>query len=188
MFENWVGKILINGEQTEPGIDFSGVSGAVNITLLPVDYVPESEQPKTSDDEYIDDREYIITVKSYMTQLSTEDFAFMKNFNNDVPMPLLTMVGTKEKESPKMFYMKLHGDIIAETVDTCMCCGRPLENPVSRYFGMGPVCGKHNYVNPFDSQEELKAAVSDYKKKLNQITWEGWIPKSAIISERVKYA
>ena len=187
MFENWVGKILINGKQADPGIDLSGMSGKVDITLLPYGYV-EQDQSNTNQTEYSDDKEYVITVKSYMTQPSTDDFAFMRNFNKDVPMPLMTMVGTKEKESPKMFYMKLHGDIIAETVDTCMCCGRPLENPVSRYFGMGPICGKHNYVNPFDSQEELKKAVADYKKQLRQITWEGWIPKSAILEERVRNA
>lgn len=128
---------------------------------------------------------YKITVKKYMTQKATPEFDFMAKWNNDIPMPLRTMVGTVEKETRGMVYMKLHGDIYAEKICTCMKCGRPLTNPVSQFFGIGPECGGHNYVNPFNSEEELKEAVSAYKKQLINTTWEGWVIKSAILEQDV---
>ena len=187
MFDNWKGQILVNDKECSnlSSKALTELGGPVKIKLVPKGMTPIEPVLVA---ECSETTEYIITVKSYMTQKSTEDFAFMKNFNKDIPMPLMTMVGTKEKETPKMFYMKLHGDIIAKTVDTCMCCGRVLENPISRYFGMGPICGEHNYVSPFESEEELNAAVESYRAKLQQITWEGWIPKSAIVKEVVKDA
>ena len=124
-----------------------------------------------------------ITVKQYMTKPASADFDFMEKWNNNVPMPLRTMVGKKIKETRGMVYMELHGDITEERTMHCMKCGKVLTNPVSQYFGIGPECGGHNYVNPFNSEEELKAAVEKYRKTLNNITWEGWIIKSAIIEE-----
>lgn len=122
-----------------------------------------------------------ITVKTYMTQQASPGFDFMAKWNNNVPMPLRVMVGTVEKETRGMVYMKLHGDIVAEKITTCMKCGRQLTNPVSQYFGLGPECGGHNYVNPFNTEEELRAAISNYREELRNITWEGWVIKSAII-------
>ena len=108
----------------------------------------------------------------------------MKQWNNDNPMPLRTMIGTVEKETRGMVYMKLHADITEEKTQRCLCCGRPITNPVSQYFGMGPECGGHKYVNPFYSKEELEKAVQDYRENvLKNITWEGWIIKSAILEE-----
>lgn len=124
-----------------------------------------------------------ITVKKYMTQKATPEFDFMARWNNNVPMPLRTMVGTVERETKGMVYMKLHGDIYAERVTVCMKCGRVLTNPVSQFFGLGPECGGHNYVNPFDTEEELHAAVDTFRKQLQDITWEGWIIKSAITEQ-----
>ena len=46
-----------------------------------------------------------------------------------------------------------------------MKCGKAITNDVSKYFGMGPECGNHNYINPFGSVEELKSAVSNYKRE-----------------------
>lgn len=121
-----------------------------------------------------------IKVKSYMTKKATPEFDFMEKWNNNNPMPLRIMVGEKIKETPGMVYMKLHGDITSTQTQVCMKCGRPITNNVSKYFGMGPECGGHSYVNPFNSEEELKEAVEAYRRTLNQITWEGWIIKSAI--------
>lgn len=126
-----------------------------------------------------------ITVKKYMTQPATPEFDFMAKWNNNIPMPLRTMVGEVIKQTRGMVYMKLHGDIVAEKVTTCMKCGRPLTNPVSQYFGLGPECGGHNYVNPFNTEEELRAAVGAYRKELQSITWEGWIIKSAILEDEL---
>ena len=125
-----------------------------------------------------------ITVRQYMTRKATPEFTFMKDWNSDNPMPLRTMIGTVEKETRGMVYMKLHGDITEEKTLHCLKCGRPITNPVSQYFGMGPECGCHNYINPFYSKEELEDAVKSYRETvLNKMTWEGWIIKSAILSE-----
>lgn len=126
-----------------------------------------------------------ITVKQYMTKQATPDFDFMKQCNNDVPMPYRIMIGTVEKETRGMVYMKLHADITEEKTLHCLKCGRTITNPVSQYFGVGPECGGHRYINPFYSEEELKQAVSEYRKQLRNITWEGWIIKSAILSDEV---
>ena len=118
-----------------------------------------------------------------MTRKATPDFDFMKEFNQNVPMPFRTMIGTIEKETRGMVYMNLHADITEERTLRCLRCGRPITNPVSQYFGLGPECGGHNYVNPFYSNEELQQAVSQYREKLRNTTWSGWIIKSAILSD-----
>ena len=119
-----------------------------------------------------------------MTKKSTPDFNFMQKWNNDIPMPLKTMVGTIEKETNGMVYMKLHGDLYQKVTTRCLKCGKPITNHVSQYFGMGPECGNHNYVNPFNTEAELKEAVEKYRiEVLQNIKWEGWIPKSAILTK-----
>ena len=116
-----------------------------------------------------------------MTKKSNKNFDFMKKWNNNQAMPLLVMVGEILKETKNMYYMSLYGDITEKTADACMKCGATITNPVSRYFGMGPYCGHHNYENPFADEETLLIAVNVYRKEyLNKITWQGWIPKSAI--------
>ena len=127
-------------------------------------------------------KEFKIEVKAWMLKKSTADFTFMADVNNDIPMPLLIMYGVKIGETARMVKMKLHGDIKERVTLRCMGCGRPITNPISQYFGMGPKCGGHNYVNPFDSEEELNEAVASYREKLANITWTGYIPKSAIVS------
>ena len=127
---------------------------------------------------------YELQVKPYMTKKSSEDFTFMAKFNNDIPMPYRKMEGFVLKETEKMVYMRCRGNIFEEASSTCMCCGREITNPVSRYFGIGPICGNHNYVNPFSTKEELKKAVEEYRLKLKGVIWQGWIPKSAIIEKK----
>lgn len=126
--------------------------------------------------------DYRIEVKSWLLKHSTPDYDFMAKWNRDIPMPLMVMYGTKIGEAPKMTKFMLHGDIRRRVTTTCMCCGRPITNKVSQYFGIGPVCGGHNYVNPFSSEEELDKAVESYRAKLINTTWVGWIPNSSIIS------
>lgn len=121
-----------------------------------------------------------ITVKQYMTRPASPDFTFMAKFNDNRPMPLRTMVGVVLEERQKMVRMRLHGDITEKETAFCIKCGRPITNPVSRFFGMGPECGGHGYVNPFNTKEELEEAVSSYRKILQNITWEGWVIRSAI--------
>ena len=119
--------------------------------------------------------EYRITVKKYMTEKSVPGFDFMAKWNNNNPMPLRTMVGTIEKETKGMVFMKLHGQ--AEPVVRCMRCGRLLTNPISQHYGIGPECiSKLGFVCNIDD-------VATIKKKLVDVVWEGWIIRSSIISK-----
>ena len=184
---NWEGAVIVGGARYESIMDaIHGVTDESlfdSITLLPKGN-PAPEGLKSSpvtDSE--DTQTYRITVKGYMTKKASPEFDFMKKWNNDNPMPFRTMIGTVDKETRGMVHMTLHADIYADTITTCMKWGRPLTNPVSQYFGIGPECGGHNYVNPFDTEEELRNAVSAYRKQLQSIVWEGWIIKSAIIEK-----
>jgi len=118
--------------------------------------------------------QYKVTVKRYMTETASPEFDFMAKWNNNNPMPLRTMVGTVEKETRGMVYMKLHGQ--AEPVVRCMRCGRMLTNEVSKMYGIGPECiTKIPFVMDLDIND-----VDGIKQKLVDVTWEGWIVKSAI--------
>lgn len=189
LLKAWKGAVEING------VKYNSIQDALNASIsfsndCSIKLLQSQQsaiQRNLSENRAIvesDNKEYIITVKKYMTCKATPSFDFMARWNGDKPMPFRTMIGTVEKETKGMVYMNLHADIIAEQVCTCMKCGRPLTNPVSQYFGVGPECGGHNYVNPFNSEEELKAAVSAYRKQLRNIKWSGWIIKSAITERK----
>lgn len=179
ILDSWKGKIEIDGVvyENEQAIPSDLSLSENSIVVLHTNKISSSTQSGCSDGQV-----YRITVRQYMTKRATPEFDFMKKWNNDVPMPLLTMVGTIEKETPGMYKMNLHGDITGKPIENCMCCGRAIDNPVSQYFGMGPVCGHHDYVNPFATKEELNAALDAYRQRLHEITWNGWIIKSAILS------
>lgn len=186
MLKDYKGPIEING------IKYDGVRDAIkrfkrNSDTITIKLSSTSEKHNRERVRARESRvQKKITVKQYMTRKATEDFTFMREWNNDIPMPLRTMIGTVEKETRGMVYMKLHGDITEEKTLHCLKCGRPITNPVSQYFGMGPECGGHNYINPFYSKEELENAVKEYRENvLKNITWEGWLPKSSIIAEEV---
>lgn len=187
MLQAWKGSVEVNGTMYESVESLNranlNLGNEIHIKLYPKGYTAKIAENTKVKQEDIQSPETVITVKSYMTKKSCPEFDFMAKWNNDKPMPLRTMVGTKVKETPGMVYMKLHGDIVQRVSESCMCCGKPITNPVSRYFGMGPVCGNHNYVNPFDTEQELRQAVDAYRTKLRTITWEGWIIKSAILEQ-----
>lgn len=188
MLKNWQGKVTVNGQEYEniqSAISgFKPGSGSVCIKLYPKGQTPvprENTKPQAANINGVP--EIRITVKKYMTEPATPQFDFMAKWNNNNPMPLRTMTGKVLKETRGMVQMELHGDIWAQQICTCMKCGKKLTNPVSQYFGIGPECGGHNYVNPFNSEDELREAVQEYKKKLQAITWTGWVIKSAILEE-----
>lgn len=186
MLKDYKGSVEINGEKYDSVKDaikrFKSDSDTITIKLSSKSENARTTQIRANKSTV----EKKITVKQYMTRKATDDFDFMKTWNNDIPMPLRTMIGTVEKETRGMVYMKLHGDITEEKTLHCLKCGRPITNPVSQYFGMGPECGGHNYINPFYSKEELENAVKDYRENvLKNITWEGWVIRSAILEEEV---
>lgn len=185
LLKDWQGSVEVNGRPYSSISDVYkadlSLKGNFSIKLYPATKKPvnEADNAKKSVDTE-EGVEYRIKVKKYMTEKSNPGFDFMAKFNNDNPMPLRIMTGEVIKETRGMVQMKLHGDMYGEKMCTCMKCGRKLTNKISQYFGIGPECGGHNYVNPFDSDEELKQAVEAYKKQLKAITWTGWIIKSAI--------
>lgn len=123
--------------------------------------------------------EYIVKVKRWMTQETTSPaFDFMAHWNQNVPMPFRVMRGRVLNETRGMVYMELRACPLK--TDSCMRCGRPLTHPVSRLYGLGPECGGHAHINPFETEEELQAAIHEVRAQLNNITWKGWIAKSGI--------
>lgn len=123
--------------------------------------------------------EYIVRVKRWMTQQTKDDsFDFMRHWNNNIPMPLTVMRGRVLSETRGMLYMELRACPLK--TDYCMKCGKPLTHPVSKLYGLGPECGKHYHINPFDTEEELQNAIQEVRQKLNNITWTGWIARSGV--------
>lgn len=123
-------------------------------------------------------KSYKITVKKYMTEPATSNFDFQDKWNNGTPMPFVIMRGEVIKETRGMYYMDLHAE--AEQTSTCIRCGRPLTNKISMLYGIGPECGSHCYINPFDTEEELNEHLEEVKLKIREVKWSGWIIKSAI--------
>lgn len=121
---------------------------------------------------------YIVKVRQYMTHESTPEFDFMQKWNNNIPMPFRIMRATVVKETRGMFMVTCSAVPLASSV--CMRCGRKLTHPVSRLYGIGPECGGHAHINPFETEEELYANLEKVTSTLSQITWAGWIIKSAI--------
>ena len=184
----WTGTVEYNGQVFDTFEAFSKafkVTGEpMHIKLLPAGYKGQNEAGNVQKQVDINKvQQYKVFVKQYMTKPATPKFDFMEKWHNNNPMPYRIMVGEKVKETRGMVYMKLHADITERQSIYCMCCGRQLTNKVSQYFGIGPECGNHNYINPFNSEEELQEAVAGYREKLRSVTWEGWIIKSAIMEE-----
>lgn len=173
LLKDWKGEISINDVSVKASkIDFKTLSESTHIIL----HSNSQKRIQTKIDSVDDVLEYQITVKRYMTQTATPEFDFMKRWNNNNPMPLRTMIGTIEKETRGMIYMKLHGQ--AEPVIRCMRCGRFLTNPISQHYGIGPECmSKLGLVCDIDDVDTIT-------KKLVDVTWEGWIVKSAITERK----
>lgn len=175
---SWKGTVEIDGTQYS---SISAVPSDLKLTDTTVIVLHTQAKSSESQAPQSNDQEYRITIKSYMMRKATPEFDFMAKWNDDIPMPLKTMTGTIVQETRGMYRMELHADTNFEQLQTCMKCGRPITNPVSKFFGMGPECGGHNYTNPFSSNEELQQAVDVYKEEvLGKLTWSGWVIKSAI--------
>ena len=175
MMKNWKGKVEID-DVVYDSIEhaqsvFKSFSDDIHIKLLSN---TQSANMKRTEALKADSKsEYEIEVKKYMTQQATADFDFMLKWNDNKPMPMKIMQGTVEKETRGMVYMKLHG--LAKPTITCYCCGKELTNPISRHYGIGPIClGKLGIQRDIDDIENIK-------EELVNITWEGWVIRSSII-------
>lgn len=181
---DWKGTVDINGVHYDSVRDavnaFKNTSDEVHIVLHSArQTASKSVTEVNSSTSVTSSVETKITVKKYMTQKSTPEFDFMAKFNNDNPMPMRIMQGTVEKETRGMVFMKLHG--MGYPTITCSCCGKPLTNPVSRHYGVGPIClSKMGIVTDISEVEAIK-------EQLARVEWSGWVIKSAITeSEEVK--
>lgn len=174
ILKDWKGEILINDNVVNASnFDFNTLSDDTHIIL----HSNVKNAVQSVVDTLNEKIQYRVTVKKYMTEPASPGFDFMAKWNNNTPMPLRTMVGTIEKETKGMVYMKLHGQ--AEPVVRCMRCGRLLTNPISQHYGIGPECM---------SKLGLVCDITDVdtiKKKLVDVTWEGWIIRSSIISKEI---
>ena len=144
----------------------------------PVEHRTENVDTTISGNEMRVNHEYIIKVRQYMTKPATSDFDFHTKWNSDTPMPFRVMSGRVLKETRGMFYMDCHA--VPLKIGICMRCGRALSHPVSRLYGIGPECGGHAHINPFNTEEELYAKLDEVTKNLEQIKWKGWVIKSSI--------
>ena len=173
---NWQGKVIVNGVEygSIREVPTLSLTSETVITLLP----KVAQAVKQTVQAVADKVEHVVTVKQYMTKPASPEFDFMAKWNNNCPMPMRTMVGTVEKETKGMVYMKLHGQGLPTI--TCMRCGRELTNPVSRHYGIGPECiQKLGLCYEVTDVDAIKEALVD-------IAWEGWIIKSAITEDEVK--
>lgn len=139
---------------------------------------PEPVQRMMTADDMRVNHSYIIKVRQYMTKPASPDFDFQSKWNGNVPMPFRIMQGRVLKETRGMLMMECHA--VPLKTDVCMRCGRPLTHPVSKLYGVGPECGGHAHINPFETEDELYAALDSVKQRLSEIEWRGWIIKTAI--------
>ena len=123
-------------------------------------------------------KSYKITVKKYMTEPATSTFDFQDKWNNGNPMPLCIMQGEVIKETRGMYYMNLQGK--AEPTSKCLVCGKTLTNPISKLYGIGPECSEKVGLIRIESEEEAKEKLKHIMEQIDDITWTGWVIKSAI--------
>lgn len=185
LIKDYQGAITVNG------IPYANVTKAIealaNFSGLLTVELNGKEAPVVAEkvDKNLDTSIYQVKVRQYMTKPPSIDFDFHTKWNNGIPMPMRVMVGRKLQETQGLVKMELRADITSVITTHCMKCGKGLKNEVSRYFGVGPECGGHNYTHPFESKEELHKAVEAFRTQLREITWTGWIIKSAIEEETV---
>lgn len=123
-------------------------------------------------------KSYKITVKKYMTEPATSTFDFQDKWNNGIPMPLCIMQGNVIKETRGMYYMNLQGK--AEPTSKCLVCGKTLTNPISKLYGIGPECSEKVGLIRIESEEQSKEKLKHIMGQIDDITWTGWVIKSAI--------
>ena len=123
-------------------------------------------------------KSYKITVKKYMTEPATSTFDFQDKWNNGIPMPLCIMQGEVIKETRGMYYMNLQGK--ADHTSKCLVCGKTLTNPISKLYGIGPECSDKIGLIRIESEEEAKEKLKHIMEQIDDISWTGWVIKSAI--------
>lgn len=172
--------MIVNGKTmtAEEIIEMFGDGKEVTIKLEASAHAQTAQPTRQGDGVFVIGGKYRVKVRQYMTKPSTPEFDFQDKWNKGIPMPFRIMTGTVVKETKGMVQMACHAEPMESSI--CMVCGRRLTHPVSRLYGIGPECGGHAHINPYNTEEELYAALDEIRSKLNNITWTGWIIKSAI--------
>lgn len=181
---DWKKKLRVNGMVFENSADaydfFKNFDGDVvvefNFKERKITATGEVQAEKT-EEEYEDQKLYRVKVRQYMTKPPTQDFDFHTKWNGGREMPMRIMVGKVVGETPGMYKMDLFAKPMPSSI--CMVCGKTLTHPVSLIYGIGPECGRHFHMNPFDTEEELEASFEQLKQRMADIEWCGWIPKKA---------
>jgi hypothetical protein len=96
------------------------------------------------------------------------------------------MYGEILEETKGMYKMALHARAERDAVH-CSHCMRALSHPISKIYGIGPICGEHDYFASDYTKSKIKDEDQLFKladAELRKTTWTGWIPKSAIQSFR----
>lgn len=152
----------------------------------PFEFILEGKRKEINTEDYICPptqkmkvgKSYKITVKKYMTEPATANFDFQDKWNNGKPMPLCIMQGEVIKETRGMYQMKLQGK--AEPTSKCLVCGKTLTNPISKLYGIGPECSDKIGLIRIESEEEAKEKLKHIMEQIDDISWSGWVIKSAI--------
>lgn len=152
----------------------------------PFEFTLEGKRKEINTEDYICSpvqkmevgKSYKITVKKYMTEPATANFDFQDKWNNRKPMPLCIMQGEVIKETRGMYYMNLQGK--AEPTSKCLACGKALINPISKLYGIGSECSEKIGLIRIESEEEAKEKLKHIMEQIDDISWTGWVIKSAI--------
>lgn len=179
MLKDWQGKVEINDKEYDDiqsaTIENKALSGQVHIKLYSNSFISKFHENTKKQEEVKENVEHRFTVKAYMTKPATPEFDFMAKWNKNCYMPMRTMQGVELKSTPGMVYLKLHG--LAKPTITCYCCGKELTNPISRKYGVGPICLSKMGID-LDIED-----VEGISEELVNIEWTGWCIRSAILSE-----
>lgn len=84
-----------------------------------------------------------------------------------------------------MYYMSLQGK--AAPTSKCLVCGKNLTNSISKLYGIGPECSEKVGLIRIESWEEAKEKLKDIMEQVDDITWTGFVIKSAIKEWEVIY-
>jgi hypothetical protein len=152
----------------------------------PFEFTLEGKRKEINTEDYICSpvqkmevgKSYKITVKKYMTEPAIANFDFQDKWNNGKPMPLCIMQGEVIKETRGMYYMSLQGK--AEPISRCLVCGKILTNPISKLYGIGSECSEKVGLIKIESEEEAKEKLKHIMEQIDDISWTGWVIKSAI--------
>ena len=59
-------------------------------------------------------------------------------------------------------------------------CGKKLTNSISKLYGIGSECSEEVGLIRIESEEEAKEKLKHVMEQIDDISWEGWVIKSAI--------